>query len=89
MEDLGEKHRDLEKFVLPCKTCSQTDWTVPSDNDIELLEEFPNVGHAQILINNEKDFLFSYSRNLEVLRVQCHYGFWNSAGFPQQFVGNQ
>ena len=63
--------------------------TVPSDNDMELLKEFPKMGHAQILINNEKDFILSYSRNLEVLRVQCHYGFWNSAGFPQHFVGNQ
>ena len=62
--------------------------TLPSDNDTNLLKDFNNLGHAQLIIGEGRDCILNYSRTLEVLRIRCHYGFWNSYGFPQHFVGN-
>ena len=56
------------------------------EGTLNFIREFTDIGYGQIVVEEEKPFTLIYSRNLETLKLNCFYGFWNSAGFPQHPV---
>ena len=49
----------------------------------DLRKTFAHFGVAKAFVSQEKPFKLSYKVKNEQLKVQCHYGFWNSHGVPQ------
>ena len=40
-------------------------------------------GIARVIVSDLKDFALVYKFSKRQLSISCHYGFWNSCGFPQ------
>ena len=49
----------------------------------DLKKTFANLGEAKAIVSQEKPFKLLYKVENEQLKVQCHYGFWNTHGVPQ------
>ena len=56
------------------------------EGTLNFIREFTDIAYGQIVVEEEKPFTLIYSRNLETLKLNCFYGFWNSAGFTQHPV---
>ena len=53
-----------------------------------LTKNIPGKGRAKLLVSGVKDFALVYKYSKRQLSVLCHYGFWNTHGFPlhKQFL---
>ena len=47
-----------------------------------LNRKIPGKGKAKVLVSRFKEFTLSYKYSKRQLVVSCHYGFWNTHGFP-------